>query len=223
MQHLRDILRRVGPGVHAAVWTAVLAVVGWTGCSLPADECNAGDSRCNGAEVESCRVHHGGLYGDGYHEASPNSWEPDVDCGSADLCKTATYVDSSGNQSTDAFCALDPRPDPVCGSPTTTGSTTSACEGTRSVDCYAGYAVARRLCATCAGSTCTGAIGDDCSGAGGCASGFVCLADVMRCAMPCSCPEGATCDTCAPAETDAPGAPAFLWVCSGGYCEQQSN
>src|SRR5258708_5896566 len=46
--------RRPGSRVHAAMWTAVITAIAWTGCAVPAgDVCKSGESRCSGAVVES--------------------------------------------------------------------------------------------------------------------------------------------------------------------------
>ena len=229
MQHVHEFLRvrrSLGSRVHTAMWTAVLIGVGWTGCALPADECKAGDYRCNGAVVETCRTSPGGIDGNfndpsvSHHDASANWWREVVDCGATNLCKTSKPAASGGGAS-DAFCVLEPTPDPVCGAPSASGSMTSACAGTTAVDCYDGFAVARRICASCDQGRCQGGVNASCSQSKACAPGLVCAKNSTSCQMPCACPEGAVCDSCRPAEDDPPAEVTFSWVCRSGFCFQQ--
>ncbi|HEY2509904.1 MAG TPA: hypothetical protein VGI39_03580 [Polyangiaceae bacterium] len=220
LQELSPARARLIPRVHTALWTVVLVAVVWTGCALPADECAAEDSRCVGAIVQVCKTHPAGYAADFHHyDRSPNTWESLVTCPSADLCKTTPWVSSSGTHVHDAFCSLAPTPDANC-----SGQTKTVCEATTALDCTQGFPTASHACASCDQGKCTGALWDGCNDASGCAAGMICRFDgapIGFCEMPCTCPEGATCDACNAAVHDTAGSTAaYRWVCSAGLCSQ---
>jgi hypothetical protein len=194
----------------------VLIGLGWTGCSA-ADECTAEDTRCAGSVLQECLADPIGAGGDwNPHDRGPNSWVQVADCGAPDLCVTSSSAGASdGAVQHDAFCVLAPTADPLC-SP----NATSVCEGaTVATDCDQGFAVARHLCASCQDGLCAGGLEADCTTSSDCGAGLVCRASDQACEMPCTCSEGAVCDSCRAAEDDAPGANGvYKMLCIGGFC-----
>jgi hypothetical protein len=207
------------------MWIAGLIAGCWTGCA-PADECNAGDFRCAGSQLQSCFADRAGIPVGSLHysKGGPNSWISIADCGSAGLCKVAAPVDGGSTPSGEAFCTLDPTPDPVCAATPTDGTMATVCVGATGVTCEEGFAVARYACASCTAGNCEGQVNSVCEGAGECASGLTCREDGY-CAATCSCPDGAPCEACGLVDQEAPGsggeaAPA-QWTCQASFCVQE--
>lgn len=220
LQELSASRRRAVPRVHTALWTVVLVALVWSGCGLPADQCAAEDSRCLGAVVQVCKTHPAGYAADfSHYDRSPNTWESQVTCASADLCRATPQTTSSGAHVHSAFCTLAPTPDPNCA-----GQSNTVCESDTAVECSDGYPTATHACASCSQGQCKGKVWDVCNAASDCAAGMICKFDGASfgtCELPCSCPEGALCTACEAAERDSPGSAApFHWICSSGVCSQ---
>ncbi len=211
------VLGLVCPLVGAATLTG--------GCSMGAD-CIPGERRCTqDGTIEECRAHPSGTdvsvdpVDVHHHDSSPNTWQVSAACG-AGLCQTERVKDSRGVTKQDAFCTLSPTPEPSC-----TEGAASACDGTTSITCRGGYAIAEVLCASCdtGAGGCTGSLEATCNTTSDCAPGLVCD-PVQGCQMPCACADGTRCTSCdaADRETVGPtrGAP-FVFVCNAGTCARK--
>jgi hypothetical protein len=207
--------------VLASVCPAIVLVSSQTACSA-FDECTIGERRCSATgTIEECTAHPSGtdVSADGpsvsHHDSSPNTWDPQGACGSADLCKTESVKDKYGASKNDAYCVLSATPDPACAS----GAT--GCDGATSVTCRSGFAIEELLCKSCAPGSCTGNVLSSCKSDGDCAAGLFC--DNDTCEMKCGCAEGAACDSCNVLDRDTVGptrgAP-YTWTCSAGKCSQ---
>ncbi|MFT3691782.1 MAG: hypothetical protein QM831_01490 [Kofleriaceae bacterium] len=184
----------------------VLALVLTGGCDFLDDDCKPDTTRCAGDELQICVAHGGGFYGtppEYVHSSSP-TWTASETCG-ANLC-----VGETGG---DAFCAIEPRPDPICA-----GGSSDLCDGETHVVCLHGYVVEREACTGCAGILgCDGGLFASCTGDGDCAGGMTCVNHA--CELACECPDGA-CAACTAIADWAPGQEGALTppVCKAGRC-----
>jgi hypothetical protein len=97
-----------------------------SGCGVPSNECEGGQSQCDGEVAMSCTPVETG-------SGTYYAWSKTA-C-AANACK----LDAQTGQ---AFCALSPEPDPRCDS-----DRASFCDGTTIVSCESGYVTSRSDCA----------------------------------------------------------------------------
>jgi hypothetical protein len=76
----------------------------------------------------------------------------------------------------DVFCAVEPRPNPVCPGPESGRESGGACESETSlVKCTRGYVTRRVACVKCDDEDCTGQSGAPCGSDADCSRGLACL------------------------------------------------
>jgi putative transcriptional regulator len=128
-------LRHAAPAVLArrilAALTLLAAAAQAPACTI--DECDAGETRCDGNTAMVCGVRSSDAHGNG----NPYVWHS-TPCTGSTACVAST---------TRAFCALSASPSEQC---TGTGERdTQRCDGTERVTCVAGFAIAREACLSC--------------------------------------------------------------------------
>ena len=157
--------------VERVALTAALGMllVGLVSCSSSADECVAGDARCDGTVASVCMTN-------ADHQLR---WFAD-DCGPSRFCVHAGH---------NAFCVVDSTPSPLC---PPSLSEIDACDGATMIGCQEGYVVGRFPCKSCTPCTstcgfspvvCESGLGAKCSTDTDCLSGYICINSA--CALPC--------------------------------------
>lgn len=173
----------------------VVVLLAVAGC-FPGDECTPFVP--GGSELARCETAHQ-LHACTYDAVNQRFLSRDTSCDAPYTCKDG----GAG-----ARCTADPEPYPACAS---TDSAGRACEGDLMVRCEGGNRVGHDRCARCDAFdadtlACFGGLWSLCQTDADCTTGAVCL-DVpntagRRCMLPCACPQGERCETCAAVSTE---------------------
>jgi hypothetical protein len=116
-----------GASLMLLAWASVMAAVVPSISACSDDECEEGESRCQGRELSTCERR--------------SCHDPGCAFGRGNRWKVATCEDACVKPGSRAFCALSTEPDPRC-----TRDNLVYCDGTDAVWCLGGFAIEREPC-----------------------------------------------------------------------------